>query len=104
MDLVDNHPITAAVENKFVKYIKSTRSDGVIFSDFRHGIFNPISIKKFTQNISKNAVKIADSQVSNRWGNILDFKNFDLILPNEKEARFSLADQDSGVRQLQNYI
>ena len=100
VDLVDNHPITAAVENKFVKYIKSTRSDGVIFSDFRHGIFNPISIKKFTQNISKNAVKIADSQVSNRWGNILDFKNFDLILPNEKEARFSLADQDSGVRQL----
>ncbi len=100
VDLVDNHPITAAVENKFVKYIKSTRSDGVIFSDFRHGIFNPISIKKFTQNISKNTVKIADSQVSNRWGNILDFKNFDLILPNEKEARFSLADQDSGVRQL----
>ncbi len=100
VDLVDNHPITAAVENKFVKYIKSTRSDGVIFSDFRHGIFNPVSIKKFTQNISKNIVKIADSQVSNRWGNILDFKNFDLILPNEKEARFSLADQDSGVRQL----
>lgn len=38
--------------------------------------------------------------MSNRWGNILDFKNFDLILPNEKEARFSLADQDSAVRQL----
>ena len=27
-------------------------------------------------------------------------QNFDLILPNEKEARFSLADQDSAVRQL----
>ena len=100
VDLVDNHPISVSVENKFIKYIKLIKSDGVIFSDFRHGIFNPVSIRKFTQNINKKAIKIADSQVSNRWGNILDFKNFDLILPNEKEARFSLADQDSGVRQL----
>ncbi len=100
VDLVDNHPITESVENKFVKHIRSINSDGVIFSDFRHGIFNPLSIKKFTKNIHNKIIKVADSQVSNRWGNILDFKNFDLILPNEKEARFSLADQDSGVRQL----
>ena len=45
-------------------------------------------------------IKVADSQVSNRWGNILDFKNFDLLLPNEKEARFSLGDQDGSVRTL----
>ena len=45
-------------------------------------------------------MKIADSQVSNRWGNILDYKKFDLILPNEKEARFALADQDIPLRQL----
>jgi len=36
--------------------------------------------------------------VSNRWGNILDFQGFDLITPNEREARFGLGDQDSGVR------
>ena len=41
--------------------------------------------------------KVADSQVASRWGNITEFKNFDLITPNEKEARFSLADQDSTV-------
>ena len=50
--------------------------------------------------LKKNVLKIADSQVSNRWGNILEFKNFDLILPNEKEARFALGDQDIPVRQL----
>ena len=33
-------------------------------------------------------------------GNITQFKNFDLITPNEKEARFSLADQDSTVGKL----
>ena len=32
--------------------------------------------------------KVADSQVASRWGNILEFKNFDLITPNEREARF----------------
>ena len=42
-------------------------------------------------------MKVADSQVASR-GNILDFKSFDLITPNEKEARFSMADQDSSVR------
>ena len=31
------------------------------------------------------------------WGNITDFHNFDLITPNEREARFALADQDSTV-------
>ena len=40
---------------------------------------------------------MADSQVASRWGNITDFKNFDLITPNEKESRFSLADQDGSI-------
>ena len=47
-----------------------------------------------------NIFKVADSQVATRWGNITDFKNFDLITPNEKEARFSLADQDSSISNL----
>jgi sugar/nucleoside kinase (ribokinase family) len=38
--------------------------------------------------------------VASRWGNILQFQNFDLLTPNEREARFALADQDSTVRPL----
>jgi sugar/nucleoside kinase (ribokinase family) len=38
--------------------------------------------------------------VASRWGNILEFQGFDLITPNEREARFSLGDQDSVVRPL----
>ena len=44
--------------------------------------------------------KVADSQVASRWGNITDFQGFDLITPNEREARFALGDQDSGIRPL----
>src|SRR4029077_20750601 len=41
---------------------------------------------------------------ASRWGNITDFKNFDLITPNEREARFALADQDSGIRPLSSVL
>ena len=44
--------------------------------------------------------RVADSQVASRWGNILDFQGFDLITPNEREARFALGDQDFVVRPL----
>ena len=44
--------------------------------------------------------RVADSQVASRWGNILEFKGFDLITPNEREARFAFGDQDSVVRPL----
>jgi sugar/nucleoside kinase (ribokinase family) len=50
--------------------------------------------------IPAGAIKVADSQVSNRWGNILDFTDFDMLTPNEREARFALGDQDSVVRPL----
>jgi sugar/nucleoside kinase (ribokinase family) len=45
-------------------------------------------------------LRIADSQVASRWGNILEFEGFDLITPNEREARFALGDQDSTIRPL----
>ena len=76
------------------------KCDAVIFSDFRHGIFNKDTIPGYTKQIPKKVFKVADSQVASRWGNILDFENFDLITPNEREARFSLSDQDSSIRPL----
>ena len=48
--------------------------------------------------------RVADSQVASRWGNITDFKGFDLITPNEREARFALGDQDSGIRPLASQL
>jgi rfaE bifunctional protein kinase chain/domain len=100
VDTVDNHNLSADLVNKIQEKVIDTKAKAVIFSDFRHGIFNRENIESISKKIKKNVMKIADSQVSNRWGNILDYKNFDLILPNEKEARFALADQDIPLRQL----
>ncbi len=100
LDTLDNTPISDEILNKICKNLKNTKSDIVILSDFRHGIFNKKSIPNIIKSIPKNTFKVADSQVASRWGNILQFKNFDLITPNEREARFSLGDQDSTIGSL----
>lgn len=100
IDTVDNRSISEKVLKKLMDQIATTRTDGVVFSDFRHGIFNKKTIPDLISAIPHAAYRVADSQVASRWGNILDFKGFDLITPNEKEARFSLGDQDSVIRHL----
>lgn len=104
VDKVENSPINENIQKYIIKQIASHKKGIVIFSDFRHGIFNHKSIKLFTNAISKGVYKVADSQVASRWGNILDFENFDLITPNEKELRFSLADQDTAIRPLASIL
>lgn len=97
VDTLDNRPISDKILNQVI--IKDN-TDIAVFSDFRHGIFNKRNIKYLSNLIPKNTIKVADSQVSNRWGNILEYQNFDIIFPNEKEARFALADQDTAIRPL----
>jgi rfaE bifunctional protein kinase chain/domain len=100
VDSVDNRSISERIVNTFCAHLRETKADAVVFSDFRHGIFNSSTIPQLTQAIPAGPWRIADSQVASRWGNILDFQGFDLITPNEREARFALGDQDSIVRPL----
>ena len=100
VDSVDNRSISERIVNAFCGQLQRTAADAVVFSDFRHGIFNSSTIPQLTQAIPAGPLRVADSQVASRWGNILDFQGFDLITPNEREARFALGDQDSIVRPL----
>jgi rfaE bifunctional protein kinase chain/domain len=100
VDSVDNRSISERIVNTFCSQLQQTAADAVVFSDFRHGIFNSSTIPQLTQAIPAGPLRVADSQVASRWGNILDFQGFDLITPNEREARFALGDQDSIVRPL----
>ncbi len=100
VDTLDNSIIADSIIKKISNNIKKSKANAFAFCDFRHGIFNSNNIEKFSKNIPKNSFKVADSQVASRWGNICDFNNFDLITPNEREARFSLADQDSTIGEL----
>jgi rfaE bifunctional protein kinase chain/domain len=100
VDRVDNRPISDRALDFLTRAIRSNGGDAVVFSDFRHGIFTRQTIGRLKDAIPPGALKAADSQVSNRWGNVLDFADFDLLTPNEREARFALGDQDSVVRPL----
>ena len=100
VDSLDNRAVSDKVLQRLRESVAGTEADGTIFSDFRHGIFNRNNIPLLAGAIPAGRFRVADSQVASRWGNILDFQGFDLITPNEKEARFALADQDTVVRPL----
>lgn len=100
IDTLDNRSISERIVGTLADQIKAINADIVLFSDFRHGIFNRETIPLLTAAIPEGVFRAADSQVASRWGNILDFRGFDLITPNEREARFALGDQDSVVRPL----
>ncbi|MBU3632866.1 PfkB family carbohydrate kinase [Polynucleobacter sp. AP-Feld-500C-C5] len=100
VDTLDNRSISEKITERLRKQINDVDAQVVVFSDFRHGIFNRGTIPTLSAAIPNGAYKVADSQVASRWGNILEFEEFDLITPNEREARFALGDQDSVVRPL----
>ncbi len=100
IDTLNNRPISEDTVSAISRDLSESSADVVLFSDFRHGIFNKHSIPHLKASISNDAFKVADSQVASRWGNILEFTDFDLITPNEREARFALGDQDSVIRPL----
>ena len=101
VDTLDNRSISDHVlRDRDIERLPKLPVDAVVFSDFRHGMFNRRTIPRFRRGHSAGCFRVADSQVASRWGNILEFQGFDLITPNEREARFALGDQDSGIRPL----
>lgn len=102
VDHLDNRPLAESLHLDIADWIRfvSWQADALVFSDFRHGIFHAASLPSFIDAIPSNIYRVADSQMASRWGNILDFKNFNLITANEREARFALGDQDTVIRPL----
>lgn len=100
VDTLDNRSISDPVLGTITDALQTVPADAVVFSDFRHGMFNRRTIPELVSAIPSGVFRVADSQVASRWGNITEFRDFDLITPNEREARFALADQDSGIRPL----
>ena len=104
IDTLDNTTISDGTVAEITGRIASTPTEAVIYADFRHGIFNRRTLPSFLKAIPDGVFRVADSQVASRWGNITEFKHFDLITPNEREARFALGDQDSGIRPLASQL
>ncbi len=100
MDTVDNKTVDYETLVDMTTQLSNCHADAVVFSDFRHGIFNKATIPSFLAAAPRNAFTVGDSQVASRWGNILEFAGCDMLTPNEEEVRFALGDQDSVIRPL----
>lgn len=100
VDTVDNRPISEKMLEQLTASLADHPAEAYVFSDFRHGLFSRQTIPPLAAAVPKGVLRVADSQVASRWGNILDFQEFDLITPNEREARFALGDQDTVIRPL----
>jgi len=100
IDTVENRTLDYEVLGAMQADLRSSTADAVVFSDFRHGIFNRVTVPDFMAAVPQGVFTVADSQVASRWGNILDFAGCDLLTPNEQEVRFALGDQDSVIRPL----
>jgi len=72
--------------------------DGVLVSDYVYGVVTNRLLTRLLELARKHSVKLfGDLQCSSQIGNILRFKEFDLLCPTEREARIALGDNESGL-------
>lgn len=72
--------------------------NGILLADFGLGVLAGsagIEVASLTREVAPFAA--ADSQTSSQVGDVTRFRDFDLLVPTEHEARLGLRDQDSGL-------
>src|SRR5262249_22511519 len=66
VDTLDNRSISDHIVGSIAEQIERTCTNAVVFSDFRHGVFNRRTIPKLVSAMPPGALRIADSQVASR--------------------------------------
>lgn len=106
---VDERRLDKAVEKNLLDrletLVKSGNINGIIISDFVYGVVTPEILEGVRRLAEKYQIMLfGDLQCSSQVGAVTRFKNFDLICPNEREARIALQDKDSGLEAISNLI
>src|SRR5258708_13829294 len=78
VDTLDNRTISDKICAKFCSQIAEIETDVLVFSDFRHGVFNRSPVPILIKAISNGVFKDADSQVPARWASLLAIHGSDL--------------------------
>ena len=100
---LEDKSISTEIEDKIINALEKNAKDcnGIIVSDFVYGLVTPniiSAIKKISEKY--NLFVFGDLQCSSQLGDITKFEGFSCICPNEKEARISLKDKDSGLESI----
>ena len=100
---LNDEKLSYDIEHKIINKLDelAPKSDGIIVSDFVYGLITKNIIKKILELSKKFKLKLfGDLQCSSQIGNITQFENYELLCPNEKEARLALQDKESGLEVL----
>lgn len=104
---LEDHSLGKNIEDQLLKKLEeiAKKADGIIISDFVYGVITSRVLKKVYSIAKKYNLKLfGDLQCSSQLGSITKFKNFSLLCPNEREARISLQDKESGLELLSNNL
>ncbi len=106
---VEEKRLDKAIEQSLLDELESLAKiggiDGIIISDFVYGVVTPEVLESIRRLAEKYQIMLfGDLQCSSQVGAVTRFKNFDLICPNEREARIALQDKDSGLEVISNQI
>lgn len=98
-----SNDIQDKIYNKFTEISKNLHL--LIFSDFNYGCLPDKLIERIIIFAKKNEILIAaDSQSSSQIGDIMRYKNIDLITPTEREARLGARNMTDGLAVLSKII
>ncbi|AAQ00366.1 MULTISPECIES: PfkB family carbohydrate kinase [Prochlorococcus] len=97
---LDDHHINRNCTDKIIKklWALAPKANGIVVSDFVYGVITPQILKEIHKVAKAHDLKLfGDLQCSSQVGDISKMKNFTLLCPNEREARVSLQDKQSGL-------
>lgn len=102
---LSSKPISKEIEAEILRAFQfeldSKRIDLVIFSDFSYGFLTDRLINELIRLCRNfNIVYSADSQSSSQFGDIMKFKNADILFATEREARLGTKENSAGLVEL----
>lgn len=96
-------PLPRALERTALERIRAlvAAADAVVVSDFVYGMVTPRVLDALAEAARERGIPLyGDLQCSSQVGSVLKFRGFDLICPNEREARIALGDNRSGLEKI----
>jgi rfaE bifunctional protein kinase chain/domain len=92
--------VSLTLQSKIIEQVNQIikTTDLLIFSDFNYGVLPQSVVDTVSALAKENGVLVAaDSQSSSQLGDIGRFRDVDLLLPTEREARVSTQNREDGL-------
>ncbi len=99
--------INKDIESRIIKELEVSAkyASGIVVCDFVYGVITKNIINKIHELAQKYDLQLfGDLQCSSQVGSITKFKNFNLLCPNEREARIAIQEKDLDLETLSNQI